>query len=144
MARRAIAIVLTGLLLVVVAWVAQTYAELSQAMNRADLRQNAITKYVIDQGAGRHWGTLVSLIPEPFAPNSSRTDVEQRLASAGFARFEVDDFLAHFHPDLQRREVYVREANTLVCNIQLYVFVFFDEAGELTLADATQHERGCS
>ena len=135
---------LTGLVLVVAAWGMQTYLEFSRAINRADLGENPVTKSILQEGAGKGFGAVYSLIPEPFAANSNRADIEQRLTSAGFARFGFDAFLAHFHPDLEQREVYAREANNLVCNIQLYVFVSFDEADELTLADATPHEHGCS
>ena len=90
-------------------------------------------------------GALVSLIPDPFAPNSSRADVEQKLADARFTRLYDDLFLAYRHSELYRqREVYSREANNLVCNIQVYVFVSFDQSNELNFADATQYERGCS
>jgi hypothetical protein len=139
-AKKRITIALSTSLLVVIAGLAYGYFELSQAMNRPDLQQNAIAKYI----KGQRWGTVVSLIPEPFAPNGSRADIERRLADAGFTRHYHDPLLAYRHPELyEQSEVYSREGGNLVCNIQLYAFVSFDEAGALVSADGTQYERGC-
>jgi hypothetical protein len=142
--KRIAAIALSVVFLVAIAALAQTYWQLEQALNRPDLQQNPITKHIKDQGVGKSWGTRISLIPDPLAPNSNRTEVEQRLGDAGFTRLHDTAFLARLQWDLDRQgEVYSREANNLVCNIQLYVVVSFDEAGELAFADAAQYEHGC-
>ncbi len=90
-------------------------------------------------------GTRVSLVPNVFTLHSSRTSVERQLKDAGFTRLPAELFeTGPFHDDLvQGREIYSREGGNLVCNIQLFVVVSFDQQGLLSFGESAQYVEGC-
>ena len=115
---------------------------------RFDLRLNSINRYILKNISGS-WGVPIPMIPKPFPAGISKAEVEKRLAKAGFER-AVDRVLNW--PQVQENFgtkidegaiIYVREANRIVCNQGLYIFVSFDEKDRLTYGESAIYEHGC-
>lgn len=115
---------------------------LAQGFYRFDVRFFEINRYI--QSKSQQWGTMVELIPDIFEKNEVFEEVENSLKTAGYAHVPDEKVWKRYEDKTGvNKFVYTREVNMLVCNIQLYVFLEFDEHKNLLSAFGTQHEHGC-
>jgi len=132
-----LAIVLVVLILIGLALVAQ-------GLWRFDLYFNPVSAYIMKKSSGKVWGTRVPMVPKPFPLQSSQVEIEHQLGNSGFVHLDSDKALAAFPDEVSKgHEVYFREANTLVCNVYLYVILSFEQNNKLLHAEGTSEEQGC-
>lgn len=117
-------------------------ALLAQSFYRVDVRIFPINQHI---QAGTHpWGAMVNLIPDDFNVGESLETVASKLKFSGYKNIPVENAWQRYKDKVGKNKfMYVRDANMLVCNISLYVFVEFDDNGKLISAQGTQHEHGC-
>ncbi len=98
----------------------------------------------IIKSKSQRWGTPVQLIPEVFVEGESFENVEKYLNFSGYKNIQGDKVWKKYEDKTgPNKFVFTREANMLVCNIMLYVFLEFDQNNNLKSAIGTQHEHGC-
>src|SRR5688572_26218682 len=81
----------------------------------------------------RRWGTMVDLVPNIFSVGDTFENVDNKLIRAGYSK----------EPAKENKYIYTREANDLICNKGLYVFVEFDDSFKLKSAEGAVREHGC-
>ena len=115
---------------------------LAQAANRFDLLLNPIAAPIkLNVGP---WGEMIDLTPKPFSIGASQSNIIKSIKRAGFSRTPDDEVWALYSNEISDGyALYQREGNNLVCAIEFYVFVKFDDFGFLVSAKGTEHEHGC-
>ena len=109
---------------------------------RPDVRIYSINRYIIDNSP--KWGTIVELTPDVLNKRMQLEKVEARLKSAGYTKNDKDNVWPRYDEKTGKNKfIYTREANNMVCNIKLYVFIEVDKDYQLIKAEGTQHEHGC-
>ena len=92
----------------------------------------------------KEWGDEVNLIPEDFAYGESKESIFKQMALAGYSTLPQDSSNTKENKStLGSNVIFTREANTLICNITLYVFLNFSDQGNLISAHGTRQEKGC-
>lgn len=112
------------------------------SMERPDVYRHSLSS-TIKHGTG-DWGELVALIPSEFELNERGELVRNKLSRAGYERIPNDKVWARYASVIEEgKVVYSREADTLVCAIQLRVFIEFDAEDRVTFAEGNLQEHGC-
>jgi len=90
------------------------------------------------------WGNMVDLTPTPFSVGDYRKVVTKRLQTAGFHATPTERVWVRYASEISEGfELFQREGDNLICRIQIYTFVKFDDNGRLLAAKGTWHEHGC-
>ncbi len=113
-----------------------------QAMFRFDVIIYPINRYIKEHSGT--WGASVNLIPDIFSEHEDFEDVEKKLFRAGYTRIADGEIWGRYADRVgENKYAYIRDANMLVCNIELYIFLELDDNQKLKKANGTQEERGC-
>lgn len=114
----------------------------SQALFRFDLYLNPVAAPIKLNGS--KWGDKVDLSPRPVKIGDHRAKVLVLLRKSGFSRTPDETVWKRYEGEiLDGNELYEREAESLICQARLYVFLKFDDEGRLVSAQGAKHEHGC-
>lgn len=112
-----------------------------QGVYRFDVKIHTVNNLI--QTKAKTWGTMVNLIPDIFSAGEPFVEVNKALIYAGYINTPADKVWKYEDHTGKNKFVYIREANAFFCNINLYVFVEFDDNSKLKSAYGTQNEHGC-
>ncbi len=128
--------------LIFLVFIAAILLLLLQGFFRFDVKLFEINRLI--QSESRRWGTLVELVPDIFILGEDAGQVKKVLQRAGYEPVPDGRVWKRYEDKTgPNKSVYIREANIIVCNVKLYVFLSFSEDGKLQSAVGTQHEHGC-
>ena len=111
-------------------------------VERPDVYKHPVSAAIVSNNP--EWGELVDLIPDAFVFGEERDSVRQKLQSAGYQSVQDKSVWKRYSYLIEDDyKLYSREADNLVCNIQLRVFVKFNSDDLLAAAKGNIHEQGC-
>ncbi len=117
-------------------------AVLAQLVLRFDLAMNPVVSPI--RLYSHTWGKMTDLTPSPFKIGTHREAVVKRLANFGFEKTPAEAVWGRYGNEIRDGfELFQREGDDLICKIQIYVFVKFNDEGRLSFAKGTWHEHGC-
>ncbi len=109
---------------------------------RFDVRLNKVSHKILSDGA--KFGHVINLVPDVFNVGQSEEFVREKLEKAGFALVKPQNVRAKYADKAtDGKYIYIREADTWFCKINLRVFVEYNNFNELVKAEGVQHENGC-